>query len=48
MAAVDITMHGGTVWLTMAAKVAGDLGALEKRAQVARRAARTPGVCYGL
>ena len=30
MSAVDITMHGGTVRLTMSAKVAGDLGALQK------------------
>jgi hypothetical protein len=30
MNAVDITMRGGTVRLTMAAKVAGDLGALQK------------------
>ena len=27
---IDITMHGGTVRLTMTAKVAGDLGALQK------------------
>jgi hypothetical protein len=30
MSAVDITTRGGTVRLTMAAKVAGDLGALQK------------------
>lgn len=30
MSAIDITMHGGTVRMTMTAKVAVDLGALQK------------------